>query len=116
DNPRPTVTLSGLFSVNAGPDAMERRIEELCAEADAAVEAGVVFIILSDRDSTADLAPIPSLLLTSALHHHLVRQRTRTRVSIVVEAGDVREVHHVATLVSFGASAVNPYLVMETAE
>ncbi|MBX4377573.1 hypothetical protein K4H02_21160, partial [Mycobacterium tuberculosis] len=53
---------------------------------------------------------------TSALHHHLVRQRTRTRVSIVVEAGDVREVHHVATLVSFGASAVNPYLVMETAE
>ncbi|RAG74314.1 hypothetical protein DN536_31590, partial [Burkholderia multivorans] len=75
DNPRPTGTLSGLFSVNAGPDAMERRIEELCAEADAAVEAGAVFIILSDRDSTADLAPIPSLLLTSALHHHLARHR-----------------------------------------
>jgi glutamate synthase (NADPH/NADH) large chain len=116
ENPRPAVTLSGLYSVNAGPDAMEARIEALCAEASAAVEAGVVFIVLSDRESTADLAPIPSLLLTSALHHHLVRERTRTRVSIVVEAGDVREVHHAATLVSFGASAVNPYLLMETAE
>ncbi|MCM1012510.1 MULTISPECIES: glutamate synthase large subunit [unclassified Brevibacterium] len=116
DTPRPTVTLSGLYSVNAGPDAMEARIEALCAEASAAVDAGAVFIILSDRDSTADLAPIPSLLLTSALHHHLVRERSRTRVSIVVEAGDVREVHHAATLVSFGASAVNPYLLMETAE
>ena len=116
DNPRPAVTLSGLYSVNAGPDAMARRIEALCAEASAAVESGVIFIVLSDRDSTADLAPIPSLLLTSALHHHLVRERTRTRVSIVVEAGDVREVHHAATLVSFGASAVNPYLLMESAE
>src|SRR5699024_6784301 len=71
DNPRPAVTLSGLYSVNAGPDAMARRIEALCAEASAAVESGVIFIVLSDRDSTADLAPIPSLLLTSALHHHL---------------------------------------------
>ncbi|WP_209373148.1 glutamate synthase large subunit [Brevibacterium renqingii] len=114
--PRATVTLSGLYSVNAGADAMEERIEALCAEASAAVAAGVVFIVVSDRESTADLAPIPSLLLTSALHHHLVRQRTRTRVSIVVEAGDVREVHHAATLVAFGASAVNPYLLMESAE
>src|SRR5699024_8010457 len=101
---------------NAGPDAMARRIEALCAEASAAVASGVIFIVLSDRESTADLAPIPSLLLTSALHHHLVRERTRTLVSIVVEAGDVREVHHAATLVSFGASAVNPYLLMESAE
>lgn len=116
DNGRPSVTLAGLYSVNAGPDAMAKRLEALCREASAAVEAGAVFIILSDRDSTADLAPIPSLLLTSALHHHLVRQRSRTRVSIIVEAGDVREVHHVATLVAFGASAVNPYLVMESAE
>lgn len=113
---RPSVTLSGLYSVNAGPEAMATRLEALCQEASAAVEAGAVFIILSDRDSTADLAPIPSLLLTSALHHHLVRQRSRTRVSFIVEAGDVREVHHVATLVAFGASAVNPYLVMESAE
>ncbi|TSI17853.1 glutamate synthase large subunit [Brevibacterium aurantiacum] len=116
DDGRPSVTLAGLYSVNAGPDAMAKRLEALCREASEAVEAGAVFIILSDRDSTADLAPIPSLLLTSALHHHLVRQRSRTRVSIIVEAGDVREVHHVATLVAFGASAVNPYLVMETAE
>src|SRR5699024_2591581 len=116
DNPRPAVTLSGLYSVNAGPDAMARRIEALCAEASAAVASGVIFIVLSDRESTADLAPIASLLLTSALHHHLVRERTPTRVSIVVEAGDLREVHHAATPVSFGASAVNPYLLMESAE
>ncbi|MDN6530371.1 MAG: glutamate synthase-related protein, partial [Brevibacterium sp.] len=112
----PSVTLTGLYSVNAGPNAMEVRLAALCQEASAAVEAGAVFLILSDRDSTADRAPIPSLLLTSALHHHLVRQRSRTCVSIIVEAGDVREVHHVATLVAFGASAVNPYLVMESAE
>jgi glutamate synthase (NADPH/NADH) large chain len=116
ENAHPSVILSGLYSVNGGEDAMADRLEALCAEASAAIEAGAVFIILSDRDSTADLAPIPSLLLTSALHHHLVRERSRTRVSIIVEAGDVREVHHVATLVSFGASAVNPYLVMESAE
>ncbi|MGO0602841.1 glutamate synthase large subunit [Brevibacterium linens] len=116
ENAHPSVILSGLYSVNGGEDAMAERLEALCAEASAAIEAGAVFIILSDRDSTADLAPIPSLLLTSALHHHLVRERSRTRVSIIVEAGDVREVHHVATLVSFGASAVNPYLVMESAE
>src|SRR5581483_4316323 len=64
----------------------------------------------------ADLAPIPSLLLTGAIHHHLVRQKERTQVGLVVEAGDVREVHHVATLVGFGAAAVNPYLALETVE
>ena len=75
-----------------------------------------MFLILTDRESNSEYAPIPSLLLTSALHHHLVRERSRTQVSIIVEAGDVREVHHAATLVSFGASAVNPYLLMESAE
>ena len=72
--------------------------------------------MLSDRHATADVAPIPSLLLTSAVHHHLVREKTRTRVGLVVEAGDVREVHHVALLIGYGAAAVNPYLAMESVE
>ncbi len=72
--------------------------------------------MLSDRDSNADLAPIPSLLLCSAVHHHLVRNKTRTQVGLIIEAGDVREVHHVALLVGFGAAAINPYLAMETVE
>ncbi|UVI34477.1 glutamate synthase large subunit [Brevibacterium spongiae] len=112
----PSVTLSGLYPVAAGAEAMAERIAELCQEASAAVAAGAVFLILTDRESNSEYAPIPSLLLTSALHHHLVRERSRTQVSIIVEAGDVREVHHAATLVSFGASAVNPYLAMESAE
>ena len=81
-----------------------------------AVAAGARFIVLSDRDSDADWAPIPSLLLTAAVHHHLIREKTRTQVGLVVEAGDVREVHHVALLIGYGASAVNPYLAMETVE
>ena len=72
--------------------------------------------MLSDRDSDTDRAPIPSLLLTSAVHHHLVRQKERTKVGLIVEAGDVREVHHVALLIGYGAAAVNPYLAMETVE
>src|SRR5690606_14913382 len=86
------------------------------AEVDAAVERGAFFIVLSDRHSDREHAPIPSLLLTSAVHHHLVRRGTRTRVGLLVEAGDVREVHHVALLIGYGAAAVNPYLAMETVE
>ncbi len=82
----------------------------------ALIADGVRFVVLSDRDSDADLAPIPSLLLTAAVHHHLVREKERTKVSILVEAGDVREVHHVALLIGYGAAAVNPYLAMETVE
>jgi glutamate synthase (NADPH/NADH) large chain len=76
----------------------------------------VRFVVLSDRDSDRDLAPIPSLLLTSAVHHHLIREKTRTQVGLIIEAGDVREVHHVALLVGYGAAAVNPYLAMESVE
>ncbi len=72
--------------------------------------------MLSDRHSTAERAPIPSLLLTGAVHHHLVREKTRTQVGLLVEAGDVREVHHVALLIGYGAAAVNPYLAMESVE
>jgi glutamate synthase (NADPH/NADH) large chain len=77
---------------------------------------GARFVVLSDRDSNRDLAPIPSLLLTAAVHHHLIREKTRTQVGLIVEAGDVREVHHVALLIGYGAAAVNPYLAMETVE
>ncbi|MFE0103907.1 glutamate synthase large subunit [Streptomyces sp. NPDC059009] len=109
-------TLSGLYRVGGGGDALAARIEEICAEADAAIEAGARIIVLSDRHSDAEHAPIPSLLLTSALHHHLIRTKQRSQVGMVVEAGDVREVHHVALLIGFGAAAVNPYLAMESVE
>src|SRR5581483_6440222 len=106
----------GLYEVAGGGAALEARLDELCAEVSQAIADGSRIIVLSDRHSTADLAPIPSLLLTGAIHHHLVRQKERTQVGLVVEAGDVREVHHVATLVGFGAAAVNPYLALETVE
>ncbi|MFI1680176.1 glutamate synthase large subunit [Streptomyces sp. NPDC020607] len=109
-------TLSGLYRVSGGGDALAARIDEICTEADAAIEAGARLIVLSDRHSDAEHAPIPSLLLTSAVHHHLIRTKQRTQVGLLVEAGDVREVHHVALLIGFGAAAVNPYLAMESVE
>ncbi|MFC5790710.1 glutamate synthase large subunit [Agromyces tardus] len=114
--PHAARTLRGLYRVDEGPEALRARLAELCREVDEAIEEGAAFIVLSDRDSTKDLAPIPSLLMLSAVHHHLIRSETRMKVGIVVEAGDVREVHHVALLVGYGASAVNPYLAMETCE
>ncbi|MCR8670678.1 glutamate synthase large subunit [Agrococcus sp. HG114] len=113
---RRTVVVKGLYRVDGGPEAMERRLQEMCREVDEAILEGAQFIVLSDRDSTDQLAPIPTLLMTSAVHHHLIAASTRMRAGIVVEAGDVREVHHVALLIGYGASAVNPYLAMETAE
>ncbi|WP_269854415.1 glutamate synthase large subunit [Streptomyces sp. RPT161] len=109
-------TLSGLYRVAGGGQALAARLAEICAEADAAIAAGARLIVLSDRHSDAEHAPIPSLLLTSAVHHHLIRTKTRTQVGLLVEAGDVREVHHVALLVGYGAAAVNPYLAMESVE
>lgn len=109
-------TLSGLYPVNRGVDGLTTRLDELCREAVEAVDNGAMFLILSDRHSTQDDAPIPTLLLQSTIHHHLIRKEKRLRVGMVVESGDVREVHHVALLIAFGASAVNPYLAMETVE
>jgi len=106
----------GLYPVEGGGAAMAQRIDEICAEVSAAIAGGARIIVLSDRHSNAELAPIPSLLLTGAVHHHLVREKTRTQVGLLVEAGDVREVHHVALLVGYGAAAVNPYLAMESVE
>ncbi|MEY4898721.1 MAG: hypothetical protein RL294_532 [Actinomycetota bacterium] len=111
-----THVVSGLYRIDEGAQAMERRLDQMCAEVDSALDDGAMFVVLSDRDSDADLAPIPSLLMLSAIHHHLIRTGRRMQSSLIVEAGDVREVHHVATLVGFGASAINPYLAMETAE
>ncbi|MCX4867717.1 glutamate synthase large subunit [Streptomyces sp. NBC_00825] len=109
-------TLSGLYRVGGGGDALAARIEEICTEVDAAIEDGARLVVLSDRHSDAEHAPIPSLLLTSAVHHHLIRTKQRTQVGLLVEAGDVREVHHVALLIGYGAAAVNPYLAMESVE
>ncbi len=106
----------GLYPVEGGGAALVARLDELCREVTEAITAGARILVLSDRHSTAELAPIPSLLLTGAVHHHLVREKTRTQVGLLVEAGDVREVHHVALLVGYGAAAVNPYLAMESVE
>ena len=111
-----TVTIKGLYRVDGGGEALQQRLDEICAEVSEAIGGGARFVVLSDRDSTADLAPIPSLLLTGAVHHHLIREKTRTQVGLLVEAGDVREVHHVALLIGYGAAAVNPYLAMESVE
>ncbi|WP_433217031.1 glutamate synthase large subunit [Dactylosporangium sp. CS-047395] len=110
------VRVSGLYPVRDGATGIKRRLVEIMRGVSEAIEDGVRILVLSDRDSTVDLAPIPSLLLTAAVHQHLVREQTRTQVSLVVESGDCREVHHVALLSGFGASAVNPYLAFESVE
>ncbi len=108
--------VKGLFPIAGGGQGLAARIKEIRTEVSKAIEEGARIIVLSDRDGDAENAPIPSLLLTSAVHHHLIREKTRTKVGLVVESGEVREVHHVALLIGFGAAAVNPYLAMETAE
>jgi glutamate synthase (NADPH/NADH) large chain len=110
------ITVSGLYRVAEGGEGLKARLVEICRHISEAIEDGARLIVLSDRDSTADLAPIPSLLLTACVHQHLVRERTRTQVGLVVESGDAREVHHVALLLGYGAAAVNPYLAFETIE
>ena len=111
-----THVVRGVYDVEGGGEALRAKLDELCGQVSKAIARGCRTIILSDRHSNAERAPIPSLLLTAAIHHHLVREKTRTKVGIVVEAGDVREVHHVALLIGYGAAAVNPYLAFESAE
>ncbi|MEJ2860186.1 glutamate synthase large subunit [Actinomycetospora flava] len=108
--------VSGLYHHAGGGEALRARLAEIREEVGTAVADGARIIILSDRNSDAEHAPIPSLLLTGAVHHHLVREKTRTRVDLVIEAGDVRETHHVSLLLGFGASAVNPYLALDTVD
>jgi glutamate synthase (NADPH) large chain len=108
--------LSGLYAVDGGGDALAEAIERVRREASEAIANGARTLVLSDRDSDHRMAPIPSLLLVSAVHHHLVRTKERLRVALVVETGDAREVHHIAALLSYGAAAINPYLAFETIE
>ncbi|SCL15870.1 glutamate synthase (NADH) large subunit [Micromonospora nigra] len=110
------VRVSGLYRLRDGGAGIRARLTEICRHVSEAIEDGVRILVLSDRDSNADLAPIPSLLLTAAVHQHLVREQTRTQVALVVESGDCREVHHAALLIGYGAAAVNPYLAFESVE
>jgi glutamate synthase (ferredoxin) len=109
-----SITLSMLFDPRLDGPGLERAIEDLKKRASDAVDAGYTLLILSDRDADRHRAPIPSLLATAGVHHHLVRQGTRTRCGLVVESGDAREVHHCALLLGYGAGVVNPYLAFET--
>ena len=108
--------LSGLYEVDGGERALADALERVRREASAAIAGGKRILVLSDRDSDHRHAPIPALLLVSAVHHHLVATRERTQAALVVECGDAREVHHIALLLSFGAAAVNPYLAFESIE
>ncbi|MDT5327508.1 MAG: glutamate synthase large chain, partial [Mycobacterium sp.] len=105
-----------LYPVARGGQGLKEALDDVRAKVSAAIRNGARIIVLSDRESNEQLAPIPSLLSVSTVHHHLVRERTRTQVGLVVEAGDAREVHHMAALVGFGAAAVNPYMAFESIE
>jgi glutamate synthase (NADPH/NADH) large chain len=106
--------IDGRYRVDGGGEALRGAIERVRRECSTAVENGARILILSDRNCDGDHAPIPSLLLTSAVHQHLVRTGQRTQVGLVVETGEAREVHHIALLIGYGAAAVNPYLAFET--
>lgn len=116
DGDRVAMKVRGLYRPEGGENALRARLTEICEQVSGAINRGVQYVVLSDRDSNAQWAPIPSLLLVSAVHHHLLRSANRTKTALVVEAGDVRETHHVAVLIGYGASAVNPYLAMESVE
>jgi glutamate synthase (NADPH) large chain len=124
--------VDGRYEVAGGGPALQERLADIRAEVSAAIAAGARIIVLSDRGAQAgggatggaapdaaaeaELAPIPSLLLTGAVHNHLIAERTRTRAGLIVESGDARECHHIALLLGYGAAAVCPYLAIETVE
>ena len=108
------VTISCLYPVLGGGDALHKALEGIRRQVSDAIAGGANIVILSDRYATAELAPIPALLATAAVHHHLVRTKTRTRVGLVVETGEAREVHHFCLLLGYGAGAINPYLAFDS--
>src|SRR5213079_1444227 len=108
------ITLPILFEAAEGANGLEAALEKLFASADRAIADGINVLLLSDRGIDAANAPIPALLAVAGLHHHLIRQGTRTRVGIVLESGEPREVHHFALLIGYGCSAISPYLAFET--
>jgi len=109
-----SATIRCLYPVAKGGAGLRRALDDIRAAASAAIAGGARILILSDRESNETMAPIPSLLAVSAVHHHLVRSRTRTQVGLVIESGDAREVHHMAMLIGFGAGAINPYMAFES--
>ncbi|MBK5332838.1 MAG: glutamate synthase large subunit, partial [Ilumatobacteraceae bacterium] len=110
------VVITGLYRVAGGGLALKRALDAIFAEISKAITDGARIVVLSDRNSDDVYAPIPSLLLTSAVHHHLIREKQRTKVGLIVESGDAREVHHMALLIGYGAGAINPYLAFESIE
>jgi glutamate synthase (NADPH/NADH) large chain len=109
-------TLSALFPVAEGEVGLERALEGLCRRASLSIQDGYTILILSDRGVNAQYAPVPSLLAMTAVHNHLVREGSRTQVALIIESGEPREVMHYALLIGYGASAINPYLAIETLE
>ena len=110
------ITLSTVFAKKDGTKGLEKALDQVFSQADEAIKEGYSILILSDREVDEHHIPMPSLLACSGLHQHLIRQGTRTKVSIVVETGEAREMHHFAVLIGYGANAVNPYLAFETIE
>ena len=110
--------VDGRYGVASGGAGLRRRLDEICREVSKAIVNGARFIVLTDRCTAGDdgLAPIPSLLLTGSVHHHLIRERSRKRAGLIVESGDARECHHIALLIGYGAAAVCPYLAIDTAQ
>jgi len=111
-----SVVISGLYRVADGGQGLREALERVRTQVTEAILNGARIIVLSDRNSDEVYAPIPSLLMTSAVHHHLIREQRRTQVGLIVECGDAREVHHMALLIGFGAGAINPYLAFESIE
>ncbi len=107
-------TIQMVYPAGGGGVALAAALEDLCRQASAAVREGHSYLILSDRAVNERLAPIPSLLATAGVHHHLIREGLRVKVGMIVESGDAREVHHAALLLGYGAGAINPYLAFET--
>jgi len=109
-----SVTLPILFNVADGPKALAAALEKVFAAADQAVVDGANIVVLSDRGVSAAFAPIPALLSVSGVHHHLIRSGTRTKIGLILESGEPREVHHFSLLIGYGCTAINPYLAFET--
>lgn len=110
----PSVIIDATWDVKQGSAGLEKAIERICKDADDAVESGATILVISDKATSAERVPIPSLLATSSVHHSLVRSRKRLRASIVIETGDARDTHHLACLFGYGATAVCPYLGFAT--
>ncbi|HEX7065044.1 MAG TPA: glutamate synthase large subunit [Bacillales bacterium] len=107
-----TKTLSSVFSASDGEEGLQKSMDHLCREADEAIENSNTLLVLSDKNISRDWASIPALLAVSGLHHHLIRQGTRTKVSLIVETGEARDVHQFSMLLGYGADAINPYLAI----